>query len=499
MMRYLMPDQMRQLGFESFDAWANTYAEAKTMFVPKTSGDGFKQQTRLSSFSNVYQLLAMSDQVTDTVTMDDIKAAFKEETGKDFPLPKLLTGRRQPVSMGKTPAQEAYMKDIIDRLKRLELRKGPPKKGEDNHLTIMSDARKAAMDVRLVDMAVIDREKGARVDRASNEIFSRWKKHDADRGTQLVFADLGTPIATVKNEIKEYDAIMARIAAGEDPDVIAMAQLGDEDAAAKVSDAESARDNLDAKGRDWLTAIECAKRGFSVYDDLKKALMEKGIPENQIAFIHSYNTDDQKAALFRKVNNGEIRILMGSTPKMGAGTNVQKRLVALHHLDVPWKPSDLEQREGRIIRQGNVFATEPTAAAPNPEYKPDFEVEILAYVTKDTLDAFMWNIQEAKLKGINQLRSRNIDDELSDAFEEMEMSAGEMQAAATGNMDMLREIQLRTELQKLEKKQRAFDAGKADAIAGIRRATREIERLPAQIAAYERLSKASEDVLLDVL
>lgn len=488
MMRYLMPRQMQQLGFESFDAWANTYASVNQVWMQTAGGDGFKAQNRMSNFDNVPELLRLFDQVADTVTMDDIKAAYKEETGKDFPLPKLLTGRRQPVSLDKTPAQEAYMKEIVERLKKIEGRKGPPKKGEDNHLTVMSDARKAAMDIRLVDSAVIDREKGARVDRASEEIFARWKKHGADLGTQLVFADLGTPVSTVKSEVKEYEAIMARISAGEDPDTIAMAQLGDDSAAAKVSDAEDARSELDAKGQDWLTAIEAASRGFSIYDDLKKALVEKGIPEDQIAFIHSYNTDDQKATLFRKVNKGEIRILMGSTAKMGAGTNVQKRLVALHHLDVPWKPSDLEQREGRIIRQGNELA----------DKNPDFEVEILAYVTKDTLDMRMWQIQEVKLKMINQLRTRKIERELENAFEDMEMSAGEMQAAATGNMDMLREIQLRTEVQKLEKKQRAFDAGNADAIAGIRRATREIERLPAQIAAYERLNKASEAVLLDV-
>ena len=498
MMRYLMPTQMRQLGFESFDAWANTYADIKTVFAPKPSGDGFKQQTRFSKFSNVHQLLALSDQVIDTVTMDDIKAAYKEETGNDFPLPKLLTGRRQPVSLDKTPRQEAYMQDIVARLKKIEGRKGPPKKGEDNHLKVMSDARKAAMDIRLADKSVIYREKGARVDRASDEIFARWKKYDAERGTQLVFADLGTPISTVKKEVKEYEAIMARIAAGEDPDTIASAQLGDESAAAKVSDAEDARSELDEKGDDWLTAIEAAKRGFSVYDDLKKALMDKGIPENQIAFIHSYNTDDQKAALFRKVNNGEIRILMGSTEKMGAGTNVQQRLVALHHLDVPWKPSDLEQREGRIIRQGNLFSDKEVDGKPNPLHIPGFEAEILAYATKDTLDSFMWDLQGAKLKGINQLRSRDLDDEIPDAFAELEMSAGEMQAAATGNMDMLREIQLRTEVQKLERKQRSFDAGKSDAIAGIRRAAREIERLPAQIAAYERLTAASNAVQQDV-
>ena len=495
MMRYLMPQQMEQLGFDSFDAWANTFASVNQVWMQNASGDGFKAQNRMSSFDNIPELLKMFDQVADTVTMDDIKAAFREENnGKEFPLPPLATGRRIPVPLEKSDAQIEYMEEIAKRAKALEQRKGPPQKGDDNVLVLMTDARKAAMDIRLVNPDVMGREAGGRIDRASDEIVSRWKKYADQRGVQLVFSDLGTPKSAVKAELKEYEALMARVNAAANQDVIDDANLGVESALDILADAEDAQNTIEAKGADWLGSIQAAQRGFSVYDDLKSALVEKGIPENQIAFIHDYNTDDQKAALFRKVNNGDIRVMVGSTPKMGAGTNVQKRLVALHHLDVPWKPSDLEQREGRIIRQGNLLSDEEVDRKPNPLRIPGFEVEILAYVTKDTLDMRMWQIQETKLKMINQLRSRQIDRDMENAFEEMEMSAGEMQAAATGNMDLLREIQLRTEVQKLEKKQRAFDAGRADVISGLRRAKAQMESIPGQILRAKVLAEGAEKV-----
>ena len=437
----------------------------------------------MSNFVNTPELLKVFDQVSDTVTMDDIKAAYREENaGEEFPLPRLKDGKRTPVSLRKSKAQESYMADIARRALVVENRKGPPEKGQDNILVIMSDARKAAMDVRLVDPDITEREPGGRIDRSSQEIFARYQQYDAEKGTQIVFSDLGTPLKTAKKELVEYQALKDRIESGAGAEVMQRAALGDEDAQNKVDDAEDAQAELDAKGRDWLGAMQAAERGFSVYDDLKAALMEKGVPEKEIAFIHDYNTDEQKAGLFRKMNAGQIRVLVGSTPKLGAGTNVQDRLVALHHLDVPWKPSDVEQREGRIVRQGNLFGTPPTNARPNPHYKPGFEVEVLAYVTQDTLDMRMWQVQETKLKMINQLRTRNIGREVENAFEDLELSAGEMQAAATGNIDLLREIQIKGELKKLEQRKRAFDAQKSDLQNRKKSVGQKLESLPAKIA-----------------
>lgn len=488
MMRYLMPRQMAELGFESFDAWANTYASVEQVWMQAPSGDGFKAQNRMSNFVNTPELLRMFDQVSDTVTMEDIKAAYREENdGAEFPLPKLKGGRRTPVSLEKSPAQNAYMADIAKRAKAIETRRGPPKKGDDNILVVMGDARKAAMDIRLVDPDATVREPGGRIDRATDEVMERYRKFNSVKGAQIVFSDLGTPIKHAKTELKEYEALQARIAAGND-DVAASATLGNEAAMAIMEDAEAAQAELEAMGADWLSAVKAALRGFSVYDDFKAALIEKGIPEAEIAFIHDYNTDDQKAGLFRKVNAGQVRVLMGSTAKLGAGTNVQERLVAEHHLDVPWRPSDVEQREGRIERQGNRLMTE----------WPDFEIEILAYVTRDTLDMRMWQVQETKLKMINQLRARKIGREIDNAFEDMELSAGEMQAAATGDINLLKEIQLRNDVKKLEQRRRAFDGQKNDLISRKKRNADSLRSLPAQLAEAEAEANHAAAYMEDV-
>jgi N12 class adenine-specific DNA methylase len=498
MMRYLMPRQMEELGFQSFDAWANTFAAVQQVWMQKFSGDGYKPQNRMSDFVNVHELLKMFDQVADTVTLDDIKKAYKEENnGEEFPIPRVKTGRRQPVSLEKSAAQIAYMEHIAARAKILEARRGPPRKGDDNALVIMGDARKAAMDIRLISPAklrkaigydVDGRDPGGRIDRSAQEIHQRYQQWNHVKGTQLVFADLGTPVEHAATELKEYEALMERINAATD-DVRLRAELGAEDALVIVNDAEDAQADIDVKGQDWLDGIEAAQRGFSIYDDLKAALIERGMPEDHIAFIHDYGNDERKATLFRKVNAGDIRVLIGSTAKMGAGTNVQERIVAEHHLDVPWRPSDVEQREGRIERQGNSLLWTPQ----NPNGIKDFEVEILAYVTKDTLDMRMWQIQEVKLKMIHQLRTRQISRDIDNAFEDMEMSAGEMQAAATGNMDLLREIQARSDIKKLEQKKRSFDAQRSDLINRKKRAAEKLAQLPAQIKGAEVLAEGSRE------
>jgi N12 class adenine-specific DNA methylase len=476
MMRYLMPNQMLELGFESFDAWANTYASVEQVWMQAPSGDGFKAQNRMSNFVNTPELLKTFDQVSDTVTMDDIKKAYAEENaGAEFPLPKLKGGRRTPVSLEKSEAQNAYMAEIAARAKAIEQRKGPPQKGDDNILVVMGDARKAAMDIRLVDPEATKREAGGRIDRATDEVVTHYKKYDSVKGTQLVFSDMGTPLKRAKAELKEYEALQARIQAGNE-DVAISANLGNEAAVEIMEDAEAAQAELEAFGGDWLSSVKAALRGFSIYDDFKAALIEKGVPEAEIAFIHDFNTDDQKAGLFRKVNAGQIRVLLGSTAKLGAGTNVQERLVALHHLDVPWRPSDVEQREGRIERQGNRLMTE----------WPNFEIEIQAYVTRDTLDMRMWQVQEAKLKMINQLRTRKIGREIDNAFEDMELSAGEMQAAATGDINLLKEIQLRNDVKKLEQRKRAFDGQRNDLLSRKRRSAESLADLPGKLAEAEK-------------
>lgn len=187
-----------------------------------------------------------------------------------------------------------------------------------------------------------------------------------------------------------------------------------------------------------IEGVACVT-GFSVYDDMKAKLIASGVPVNEIEFIHDHDTPQAKDLLFKRVNSGEVRFLFGSTPKMGAGTNVQKRLVGLHHIDAPWRPSDLEQREGRIIRRGNMLYERDSEG---------FEVNVNRYATSQTYDTRRWQLLEHKASGIEQLRNYNGENEIEDVATEAS-NAADMKAAASGNPLILKETQLATEIKKL--------------------------------------------------
>jgi N12 class adenine-specific DNA methylase len=223
---------------------------------------------------------------------------------------------------------------------------------------------------------------------------------------------------------------------------------------------------------------------FSVYDDIKGKLIVRGVPEREIAFIHDYNTPAAKDKLFKAVNAGTIRFLLGSTPKMGAGTNVQQRLVALHHIDAPWRPSDLEQREGRIIRRGNaLYARDPQG----------FEVEIFRYATEQTYDTRRWQILEHKARGIEQLR--NYDGTLNeiDDIEGEAANAADMKAAASGDPLILEETRLRNDVRRLE----SLQSSHADETTSMVRRARDQQRFadewgPKELATFRAMNAAAE-------
>jgi hypothetical protein len=235
------------------------------------------------------------------------------------------------------------------------------------------------LDYRLIDPEADDHP-GSKANAAVERIYEIWRESAADRGTQLVFCDLSTP----KGGFKAVDKPVATELelAFEDDSLFAGEDEADADAPHSPDTVEEGDDDgEDATTARFMDDVVSLSARFSVYDDVKRKLVDKGIPADEIAFIHDANTDLRKAKLFSDMQAGRVRILMGSTSKMGAGMNVQKRLVAAHHLDAPWRPSDLEQRNGRIIRQGNSFY----------ERDPDnFKVGVYYYATKRTYDARMW-------------------------------------------------------------------------------------------------------------
>lgn len=193
---------------------------------------------------------------------------------------------------------------------------------------------------------------------------------------------------------------------------------------------------MEITSKSYLSPLSTPKGdgSFNVYDDVREKLVARGIPKEEIAFIHEYNTEAKKAELFTKVRAGQVRILMGSTPKLGAGTNVQDRLIALHHLDCPWKPSDLEQQEGRILRQGN----------------QNDKVKIFRYVTENTFDAYMWQILENKQKFISQIMTSKSPVRACEDVDDTALSYAEIKALATGNPYIKEKMDLDVQVSKLK-------------------------------------------------
>ena len=240
----------------------------------------------------------------------------------------------------------------------------------DNMLKITNDGRKCALDQRLLNDMLPD-EADSKVNRCAKNAYDIWEETAEKKSTQLIFCDLSTP----KND-----------------------------------------------------------GTFNVYDDIREKLVEKGIPREEIAFIHEAGTEAKKAELFAKVRAGQVRILLGSTPKLGAGTNIQDRLIALHHLDCPWKPSDLEQQEGRILRQGN----------------QNEKVKIFRYVTENTFDAYMWQILENKQKFISQIMTSKSPVRACEDVDDAALSYAEIKALATGNPYIREKVDLDIQVSKLK-------------------------------------------------
>ncbi len=411
MQRYLQFDELKAKEIDYFDAWASTFGKITNKWELDSTGVNYKLKERFANFENVPELLSMYRTFADVVTKADIDEQLKKEN-KISLTPSIKNGKPNNHTVERSDLQAKYMEEIISRMEHL-----PKDPREDNPLKITNDARKAGLDYRLIDPTAPDFA-GSKVNACANRIYELWEESIADRGTQLVFCDLSTPKGHSQdiNPSKEVEIIQDN-------------EFGD----VEKDEAEQII-NMD----EVLAGL--AGNGFSVYDDLKKKLIAKGIPNEEIAFIHDANTDIRKAKLFSDMNKGSVRILIGSTSKMGAGMNVQERLVSAHHLDAPWRSADLEQRNGRIIRQGNSLY----------EKDPNFEVEINYYATKQTYDARMWQTIEYKANAIEQFRKgdvlqRSIDDIQSEAS-----NAAEMKAAASGNPLILQEVNLNTEKRKLE-------------------------------------------------
>ncbi len=390
MQKYLQYGLLEQQQLTHFDAWASTFGETVTAIELAPEGTGYRSKTRFSRFYNLPELMSMFKQTADIQTSDML----------NLPVPK---ANYHNVVLKPSETQKEMVRSLSERAEKVRNRM--VSSNEDNMLLITNDGRKLALDQRLMNDWLPDYE-NSKVNSCAANVYEIWQRTAEQRSTQMVFCDLSTPhsVGTSSRSLASPQA--AKL----DP---------------------SAAPPFPTKSDDFVGA---PKSKFSVYDDLKKKLMEKGIPEEEIAYIHSAATESQKKELFGKVRSGQIRVLIGSTQKMGAGTNVQKKLIALHHLDCPWRPSDLQQREGRIIRQGNE----------NPE------VEIYTYVTENTFDSYLYQLVEGKQKFIGQIMTSKSPVRSAEDVDEQALSYAEIKALCTGNPYIKEKMDLDIEVARLK-------------------------------------------------
>jgi len=360
MQRYLQYGTLKQRNMVHFDCWASTFGETTTAIELAPEGTGYRARTRFAKFFNLPELMTMFKEVADIKTADQLQ----------LPTPE---AHYETIVVQPTEQQEEMVHALSERAAAIHNKLVNP--SEDNMLKVTSDGRKLGLDQRLINPLLPD-DPDSKVNVCVRNVHRIWKEGQADRLTQIIFCDLSTP---------------------------------------KAGSASAPLERVDEQQ-------ESREETFSVYDDIRGKLIGMGVPPDEIAFIHDANTEVQKKALFAKVRSGQVRVLMGSTAKMGAGTNIQDRLIASHDLECPWRPGDLEQRAGRIVRQGNM----------------NKDVTIYRYVTESTFDSYLWQTVETKQRFISQIMTSKSPVRSCDDVDETALSYAEIKALCAGD-DRIRE------------------------------------------------------------
>ena len=377
MQKYLQPDTLKQLGIEHFDSWAKMFGEVVNALEIAPSGSGYRLKQTFSKFKNVRALQQLFRSFTDVLT--DVPG---------LKIPKMKGRKVQIVECEQSEFQKNYMAELAKRAENVK-NVDPT---EDNMLKITSDGRKISYSQRMIEPTLPYEETG-KIYKCCDNVYAVYQESNQIKGTQMIFCDMATPKGKSKTET--------------DTDTEEFGSM----------DMESAQ----------------------LYDDIKSRLVQLGIPAKEIAFIHDAKNDKQKAELAEKMNNGTIRVLIGSTGKMGVGLNAQKKAAAIHHLDAPWRPGDIEQRDGRVFRQKN----------------QNEEAYKFVYVTRGSFDSRLWDILERKQKFINQvMNGEDVGNEIEDTGE-VTLSAAEVKAVASDNPLIMEQVALEKEISKLQSLQQA--------------------------------------------
>ena len=436
-MLYMAPDLLEHAGINSMDAFIKMFGKISHEIEPTLTGSR-ESVLRFRKLINVPELMHMVRTYMDVVDAEDLRGSM-EAVGRAYNVPTIEGGRPKLIVAKRSEEQEWYFGKMLKRVQNQDgsftkvynegsiyhrSKNLPSDPSEDNMLKIITDAQMAALDMRLRQPDAPDFA-GSRVNLCVQQIIADYKRFDSVKGTQMIFCDRSIPgsgIPKAKERLKDLrlDLRVAQInLEAEENDPSAGAGIAttnsDESLAAKVA-------RLEGEIKELEDYIESG--GFSVYDDIKRKLVNAGIPEDEIAFIHSAKDKNAKLAMFKKMNEGKIRVLLGSTSRMGAGTNANKRMVSLHHLDAPWRPSDMEQREGRIIRQGNLLMDEI----------PGFQVRIYRYGTEKTGDGGKYNILEQKNRALHRIYKANAAiREMDDVSDDVSANFNQMVAALSGS------------------------------------------------------------------
>ncbi|QNK40241.1 DEAD/DEAH box helicase family protein [Caproicibacter fermentans] len=389
MMRYLQYETLKERNLVHFDCWASTFGETVTAIELAPEGTGYRARTRFARFYNLPELMLLFKEAADIKTADQL----------NLPTPKAVYHNEvaQPSEI-----QKEMVKKLSERAAAVHSGNIDPHL--DNMLKITSDGRKLGLDQRVINPMLPDNP-GSKVNMCVNNVFHYWHDGLDKKLTQLVFCDISTPKGRAAAKEERAVRVGGRLAGGTELHAL-------QDATPQADAPES----------------------FSVYSDIRDKLIARGVPAEQIAFIHNADTEVKKKELFAKVRAGQVRVLMGSTAKMGAGMNVQDRLIASHDLDCPWRPGDLEQRSGRIIRQYNT----------NPEG------HIFRYVTEGTFDSYLWQTVENKQKFISQIMTSKSPVRSCEDIDETALSYAEIKALCAGDERIKEKMDLDMDVAKLK-------------------------------------------------
>ena len=499
--RYLQADKLEKMGIDSFDKWASVFGETETSMEVKPTGDGqYQNKTRFAHFINLPELQTMFREVADVKLASSLNIERPEAKVHNVNVPASRYQRR-------------YVKKLGNRAEACRI--GAVDKHIDNMLKITTDGRKIGLDARCNDPNIPD-DPASKVNICINNVFDIWKKTKEQKSTQLIFCDLATPQKPSKDDKyyifrKQEDGSYANIFSGgirtkdKSPERILESlkkklpkefvedeQCGVlEEGDIVVSETYDIEGGLiehsglligeGGKGTP-ITGVELNDIGmpaevpyeqnktFCVYDDIKAKLVKMGVPESEIAFIHDCKNNEEKQKLFDKMNKGEVRVMIGSTQKCGAGMNAQAKMIALHDLDAPYRPSDMGQRHGRIERRGN-------------ENK---EVDIYRYMTEKTFDSYLYQLLENKQTFISQVMTEKLSLRVCEDIDESVLDFADAKALCSGNPLAKEKGELMKRISTLNNLKSDWNAARYKMQDAIKDAPRKISICEKALSLYEQ-------------